>query len=60
MDNQGTTVVIAPGRQYKELAVNRIAELDGQNQIQNLASPFFEGPRLYYRTAGHLYCIGER
>jgi len=61
MDNQGTTVVIAPGRQYKELAVNRIAESqDGQTQVQNLASPFFEGTRLYYRTAGHLYCIGER
>ena len=61
MDNQGTTVVIAPGRQYKELAVNRIAESqDGQTQVQNLASPFFEGTRLYYRSAGHLYCIGER
>ncbi len=61
MDNQGTTVVIAPGRQYKELAVNRVEETqDGKTQVQNLASPFFEGARLYYRSAGHLYCIGER
>jgi outer membrane protein assembly factor BamB len=61
IDNQGTTVVLAPGRQYKELAVNRIEEThDGRTQVQNLASPWFDGPRLYFRTAGHLYCIGER
>jgi len=61
MDNQGVTVVLAPGRQYKELAVNRIEESqDGKTQVQNLASPYFEGSRLYYRTAGQLYCIGER
>ena len=61
IDNQGTTVVLLPGRQYKELAVNRIEEsLDGKSQVQNLASPYFEGPRLYYRSGGHLFCIGEK
>jgi hypothetical protein len=41
--------------------VNRIEEsLDGKTQVQNLASPCFEGGRICYRSAGHLFCIGER
>jgi outer membrane protein assembly factor BamB len=61
MDNQGTTLIIRPGRQYSEVAVNRIEEsLDGKSQGQNLACPVFEGSRLYFRTPGHLYCIGEK
>ncbi len=61
IDNQGTTVVIQPGREYKEVSVNRIEDsTDGRSQTQNLACPFFDGARLYYRTPAHLYCIGER
>ncbi len=61
MDNQGRTLVIAPGREYREIAVNFLAESkDGKEQVQNLASPFFEGARMYWRTPGFLYCIGER
>lgn len=62
VDNQGMTAVIEPGSVYKEVAVNRIEETlaDNQkNQTQNLASPVFDGRRLYFRTPGHLYCIGE-
>ncbi len=61
MDNQGTTLVIQPGREYKELSINFIEELrDGKEQSQNLASPVFQGQRLYYRTPAFLYCIGEK
>lgn len=60
-DNQGMTAIIEPGREYKEVAVNRIEEsLDNAAQDQNLASPVFEGARIYYRTPGYLYCIGEK
>ncbi len=61
MDNQGTTVVIQPGRTYEEIARNVVEEpsKDGQ-QAQNLATPVFEGTRLYYRTPGFLYCIGRK
>jgi hypothetical protein len=61
MDNQGTTVIIEPGREYREVGVNRVEEsLDGKSQPQNLACPFFEGRRSFYRTPGYLYCIGEK
>lgn len=61
MDNQGTTLVIAPGKEFKEIARNVIEESkDGKSQVQNLATPIFEGARMYYRTPGYLYCIGEK
>jgi hypothetical protein len=54
-------VVLQPGREYKEVAVNKIEESsDGKSQAQNLATPIFEGTRMYYRTPGYLYCIGEK
>lgn len=61
IDNQGTTVVIHPGREYKEVARNLLEDSsDGKQQSQNLATPVFEGTRLYYRAPGCLYCIGEK
>jgi len=61
MDNQGTTIVIQPGKEYKEVARNLIEEAkDGKEQVQNLANPVFDGARMYYRTPGYLYCIGDR
>ena len=61
MDNQGTTLVIAPGREFKLIAENFLAESkDGKEQAQLLATPVFEGARMYYRTPGHLCCIGEK
>jgi hypothetical protein len=61
MDNQGATVVIQPGRVYKELARNTLEDFkDGKNQEQYVSTPVFEGSRMYYRTPGYLYCIGER
>ena len=61
MDNQGTTLVIAPGKAYKEIAHNLIEESkDGKEQVQNVSTPIFEGTRMYYRTPGYLYCIGDK
>ena len=61
MDNQGTTLVIQPGREYREVARNFLAESkDGKEQAQFNSTPIFEGTRLYYRSPGHLYCIGAK
>jgi len=61
MDNQGTTLVIQPGREYKEIARNVIEESkDGKEQVQNVSTPIFEDSQMYYRTAGYLYCIGDK
>jgi hypothetical protein len=62
MDNQGATLVLEPGREYKEVARNVIEELgkNGKEQVQNVSTPIFEGARMYYRTPGYLYCIGEK
>jgi hypothetical protein len=61
MDNQGTTLVIQPGREYREVARNFLAESkDGKEQAQMVSTPIFEGTRMYYRTPGHLCCIGEK
>ena len=61
LDNQGTTLVIQPGREYREVARNFLAEFkDGKEQAQMLATPVFEGTRMYYRTPGYLCCMGEK
>ena len=61
MDNQGTTLVLQPGREYKLVAENFLAESkDGKEQAQMVSTPVFEGARMYYRTPGFLYCIGEK
>ncbi|HLX61545.1 MAG TPA: hypothetical protein VKX17_09720 [Planctomycetota bacterium] len=61
MDNQGTTIVLQPGRQYKELAQNMLQESrDGKSQTQFVSTPIFDASRMYYRTPGFLYCIGDK
>jgi outer membrane protein assembly factor BamB len=47
----GETVVLQAGREYKELARNKLEEFR--------SSLVFEGKRVYIRTSKHLYCIGE-
>jgi outer membrane protein assembly factor BamB len=49
--DNGTTVVLQPGREFKVLARNKLEPFR--------SSLVFEGKRLYVRTAKHLYCIGE-
>lgn len=51
-NTRGETVVLAPGREYRELARNNLGE-------GNSSSPAFAGSRMYVRTNRHLYCIRE-
>lgn len=48
---EGITAVIKPGREYNEIARNR---LEGYR-----SSPVFIGKRLYLRGLDNLYCIGK-
>jgi outer membrane protein assembly factor BamB len=60
-DNQGTTIVIRPGRKYDQVAINMVEEWrENKEREQNLATPVFDGSRMYYRTPGFLYCIGGK
>jgi outer membrane protein assembly factor BamB len=49
--DNGATVVVQPGREYRELARNKLEPFR--------SSLVFEGRRVYVRTAKSLYCIGE-
>jgi outer membrane protein assembly factor BamB len=49
--DNGTTVVVQPGREYKQLARNKLETFR--------SSLVFDGKRVYVRTAKALYCIGE-
>ncbi|HXU20735.1 MAG TPA: hypothetical protein VN788_09160, partial [Verrucomicrobiae bacterium] len=60
--NQGVTLVIEPGRTYKQVARNRVESCSptshGQETMESC--PVFEGNRLYYRGSENLYCIEEK
>jgi outer membrane protein assembly factor BamB len=59
-DDQGQTLVLEPGRQYKELAKNLLVEYDNQGtQPEAQSNFFFEGQRIYFRSRGFMYCISE-
>ena len=58
--NQGTCLVIEPGRSFKLVAGNRVENWVGGHQEIMVSSPVFEGSRLYFRTDGHVYCIEEK
>jgi outer membrane protein assembly factor BamB len=49
--DEGMTVVLEPGREYKELARNKLEPFR--------SSLVFEGKRVYVRTEKSLYCLGE-
>ncbi len=62
-DNQGTTVVIEPGREYREVARNRIdtvldrhLPLPAQETL-TYSPPITDGSRLFLRGERYLYCI---
>jgi outer membrane protein assembly factor BamB len=65
-DNQGTTLVLVPGRQYRVVARNRIAtQLERSwpipaQETLTYAPPLADGGRLYFRGEAHLYCVGEK
>jgi len=49
--DNGTTLVLEPGREYKEIARNTLEPFRG--------SPVFLGKRMIVRGQKHLYCIGK-
>lgn len=57
----GTCLVLEPGREFKQVAKNRIAALSLQHGAPCLerftATPVFDGPRIYLRGERDLYCI---
>ena len=62
--NFGTTLILNPGREYKEAGRNvidqRISYQYRDDRLEGtVSSPFFEGNRIYYRAQRYLYCIGE-
>ena len=50
-NERGDTIVIEPGREYKEVSQNRLEPFR--------CCPVFKGTRMYIRTRKHLYCIGK-
>ena len=50
-NDNGQTLVLKPGAEYKEIAINKIEGFR--------SSPVFVGNRLYVRGLQHLYCIGQ-
>jgi outer membrane protein assembly factor BamB len=65
-DNQGTTLVLAPGRTFHQVAANRIRTqlvrrwpIPAQETL-TYAPPLAAGGRLYLRGERYLYCIGEK
>ncbi|MBI1904053.1 MAG: PQQ-binding-like beta-propeller repeat protein, partial [Planctomycetia bacterium] len=64
-DNQGTTLVLEPGREFKLVARNRIATqlertwpIPAQETLA-YAPPITDGKRLYLRGEAYLYCIAD-
>ena len=49
--DNGSTLVLKPGREYQELASNTLDPFR--------SSPVFSGDRMLVRTLSHLYCIGR-
>ncbi|MFB3893836.1 MAG: PQQ-binding-like beta-propeller repeat protein [Phycisphaerae bacterium] len=61
----GTVVVFEPGREFKQIARNRVAAVVGlgqwwQRSERFAASPIFDGKRIYLRGEASLYCIEEK
>ena len=56
--NFGTTILLEPGREYKEAGRNTIERKLDQNLEGYVAAPFFEGSRIFVRGQRYLYCIG--
>jgi hypothetical protein len=62
--NQGTCLVLEPGRTYRQVARNRLENGTSTNwrprQEATMTNPVFEGERMYYRGEFTLYCIGPK
>ncbi len=65
MDNLGTTIVIEPGREFKQVALNRIDTLMQMpwplSPMERFeASPVFDKDEIFLRGHANLYCIGQK
>ncbi len=70
VDSTGCTIVMEPGREYKQVAKNNIdytlpegweqRHWMGPHHEQFEASPIVDGNRIYLRGEQFLYCIGEK
>jgi hypothetical protein len=49
--DNGTTLVVKTGREYREVARNRLEPF--------ISTPIVHGDRIYVRTFGHVWCIGR-
>ncbi len=63
--NCGAAVVLEPGRQFKQIAKNKIEGLAmpgswGERHDRMVACPFADGNRIYCRTESGLYAIGAK
>ena len=61
-DNNGTSVIFATGREYKQIAVNRIQNVDKDSLNQEVfeSTPVFDGTRMFLRGTRTLYCISAQ
>jgi outer membrane protein assembly factor BamB len=65
MGNSGTTLVIEPGRVYRQVAKNKIENVVmpghwSERQERFVANPVPEGNRIYIRGEESIYAIGAR
>jgi hypothetical protein len=65
MDNQGTCVVIEPGRAFKQVACNRLQTSvlhpwPSTTNERTESAPVFDGKFTFIRGEKNLYCIGEK
>jgi len=65
-NNQGTALVLEPGRAFKPVATNRLAtQIDRYwplpaQETTGYSPPVADGDRMYIRGERHLYCIGTK
>lgn len=61
-DNNGTAVVFATGREYKQIAVNRIQNVDKESLNQEVfeSTPVLDGGRIFLRGTRNFYCISAQ
>jgi outer membrane protein assembly factor BamB len=65
-DNQGTALLLEPGRTFRQVGKNRLAtQLDRwwpvpAQELVGYSPPVADGNRLYLRGERYLYCIGEK
>jgi outer membrane protein assembly factor BamB len=69
IDSANCMIVMAPGREYKQIAKNTIdctvpdwetRYYAGSHHEQTEASPIFDGSRIYIRGEQFLYCVGTK